>query len=179
MRASLTDGRVRPVVVVGAGPAGLTAAVSLARHGIEVLLVERRASGSELPRATVLSVRTMEMLRSWGLADSVLAGGVDVELSMLEVPTVARADEGSRIDIGYPTQAQSAMVSPMFPACVPQDHLESVLFEHLATLPTADVVRGFEAVDIRNTPDHAVLTMRDVDSGQKFDLAAEYVIAAD
>lgn len=176
---SLTDGRVRPVVVVGAGPAGLTAAVSLARHGIEVLLVERRASGSELPRATVLSVRTMEMLRSWGLADRVLAGGVDVEMSMLEIPTVDRAAEGIRIDVGYPSQVQSAMVSPMVPACVPQDHLESVLLEHLAGLPTAEVVRGIEAVDVRHTPQHAVLTLRDAGSGQKFEVAAEYVIAAD
>ena len=177
--ASLTGDRVHPVVIVGAGPAGLTAAVSLARHGIEVLLVERRAVGSELPRATVLGVRNMEMLRSWGLADRILAGGVDVEMSMLEIPTVARAAEGFRIDIGYPSPQQSAMVSPMFPACVPQDHLESVLLEHLATLPSADVVRGLEAVDVRHAPGHAVLTLRDVGSGQKFDVAAEYVIAAD
>ena len=177
--APLTAGRVRPVVVVGAGPAGLTAAVSLARHGIEVLLVERRAMGSELPRATVLGVRTMEILRSWGLADRVLAGGVDVEMSMLEIPTAARATEGFRIDIGYPSPQQSAMVSPMSPACVPQDHLESVLLEHLAAMPTARVVRGVEAVDVRHTSEQAVLTLREVSSGQSFEMAAEYVIAAD
>ena len=179
MITSLTDGRVRPVVVVGAGPAGLTAAVSLARQGIEVLVVERRAVGSELPRATVLGVRSMELLRSFGLANRIVTGGVDVEMSMLEIPTVARASEGFRIDIGYPSPAQSAMVSPMAPACVPQDHLESVLLEHLAELPAAHVVRGLEAVDVRHTAEHAVLTLRDVSSGQKFDVAAEYVIAAD
>lgn len=179
MLASLTDGRVRPVVVVGAGPAGLTAAVSLARHGIEVLLVERRAEGSELPRATVLGVRNMEMLRSWGLADRMLAGGVDVEMSMLEIPTVARAAEGLRIDVGYPSPTQSAMISPMAPAAVPQDHLESVLLEHLATLPTATVVRGIEALDVRHTPEHAVLNLREVSSGTSFEVAAEYVIAGD
>ncbi len=179
MLASLTDGRAHPVVVVGAGPAGLTAAVSLARHGIEVLLVERRAVGSDLPRATVLGVRNMEMLRSWGLADRMLAGGVDVEMSMLEIPTVARAAEGLRIDVGYPSPTQSAMVSPMAPANVPQDHLESVLLEHLATLPTATIVRGIEAVDVRHTPDRAVLTLREVSSGTSFELAAEYVIAGD
>ncbi|MGH3473698.1 MAG: FAD-dependent monooxygenase, partial [Aeromicrobium sp.] len=83
------------------------------------------------------------------------------------------------IDVGYPSQVQSAMVSPMVPACVPQDHLESVLLEHLAGLPTAELVRGIEAVDVRHTPEHAVLTLRDVSSGETVELAAEYVIAAD
>ena len=179
MRASLTDGRVRPVVIVGAGPAGLTAAVSLAQHGVEVLLVERRATGSELPRATVVGVRNMEMFRSWGIADRILAGGVDVEMSMLEISAVASAAEGFRIDIGYPSPTQSAMISPMAPACVPQDHLESVLHDHLAALPTAEVVRGLEAVDVRQTAEHAVLTLMDVSSGQRFDVVAEYVIATD
>ena len=179
MRASVTDGRVRPVVVVGAGPAGLTAAVSLAQHGIEVLLVERREAGSELPRATVLGVRNMEMFRSWGTADRILAGGVDVEMSMLEISAVSRAAEGFRIDIGYPSPTQSAMISPMAPACVPQDHLESILYEHLAALPTAEVVRGLEAVDVRHTAEYAVLTLKDVSAGQTFDVLAEYVIATD
>jgi flavin-dependent dehydrogenase len=38
-----------PVLVVGAGPAGLTTAVALARQGIQVLLVERRQDLSGLP----------------------------------------------------------------------------------------------------------------------------------
>lgn len=174
-----SDGKVIPAVVIGAGPAGLTAAITLARHDIAVLLVERRAEGSELPRATVLSVRTMEMLRAWGLADRVLAGGVDVEMSMLEIPTAAGAAEGWRIDIGYPTPHQSSIVSPMSPACVPQDHLESVLLEHLGSLPGTTVERGVEAVAARQTPEQVIVTLRDVDSGSQVDVTAEYLIAAD
>src|SRR3954467_14275007 len=68
-----------PVVIVGAGPAGLTAAISLARLGVETMLVERRAELSSLPRATAVSLRSMELMRSWGLEDAVRAGGVDVE----------------------------------------------------------------------------------------------------
>lgn len=68
-----------PVLIVGAGPAGLTTAVTLARRGVETLLVERRPDLSGLPRATAVSVRTMELLRSWGLEEEVRAGGIEVE----------------------------------------------------------------------------------------------------
>ena len=68
-----------PVLVVGAGPAGLTAAVTLAAHGVRSLMVERRLTPRSLPRATVTSLRTMELVRSWALTDAVLAGAVDVE----------------------------------------------------------------------------------------------------
>jgi flavin-dependent dehydrogenase len=44
-----------PVVVAGAGPAGLTAAIMLARYGVGSLLVEQRDDPSTLPRATGIS----------------------------------------------------------------------------------------------------------------------------
>jgi putative polyketide hydroxylase len=53
-----------PVLVVGAGPAGLAAAIELARHGVAVQLVERRTRLSSHPRATVLSLRSMEIMRA-------------------------------------------------------------------------------------------------------------------
>ena len=54
------------VLVVGAGPAGLATAVAAHRHGARVLLVERRPALSPYPRATGVSTRTMEILRTWG-----------------------------------------------------------------------------------------------------------------
>src|SRR5215208_1014321 len=55
-----------PVLVVGAGPAGLAAALELARHDIPSLLIERRTTLSSHPRATGLSLRSMELVRTWG-----------------------------------------------------------------------------------------------------------------
>jgi putative polyketide hydroxylase len=48
------------VLIVGAGPAGLVAGITLARYGIGVLVAEKRAGVSTLPRALVISTRSME-----------------------------------------------------------------------------------------------------------------------
>ena len=79
-----------PVLVIGAGAAGLAAAITLARYGIECLLVERRSEQSRLPRATVISTRSMELVRSWGLEEEVVGGGVEVEWLMWLCETLAQ-----------------------------------------------------------------------------------------
>ncbi|WP_158220514.1 FAD-dependent monooxygenase [Kineosporia sp. A_224] len=166
------------VVIVGAGPAGLAAAITLARVGIDVLVLERRVGTSPLPRATVLSLRSMELLRSWGLADRVLAGADDVEMTMRETPTLARVAEGATIDVGYPSAQQSAVLSPTRAACVAQDHLEAVLLEELASLRTARLERGVEVVGVEPAASGVRLTIRD-HTAQRRTLRTAYLIGAD
>jgi 2-polyprenyl-6-methoxyphenol hydroxylase-like FAD-dependent oxidoreductase len=67
-----------PVVIAGAGPAGLVAAITLARNGVGSLLVERNPGLSPLPRATSVSTRTKELWRSWGLEGEIRAGQLDL-----------------------------------------------------------------------------------------------------
>ena len=77
------EGDVWPVIVVGAGPAGLVAAIALARAGIHILVLNRRTAVLSHPRATVVSLRSMELLRSWALEDEIRAGGDEVECACL------------------------------------------------------------------------------------------------
>ncbi|MFJ8962661.1 FAD-dependent monooxygenase [Lentzea sp. NPDC102401] len=60
-----------PVLIVGAGPAGLIAAALLSQLGVEFLLLTDRHSPSVLPRAHVLNQRTVEVLRGLGLEEEV------------------------------------------------------------------------------------------------------------
>src|SRR5215210_3074126 len=102
MESAMHDSRIdeTPVLIVGAGPAGLTAAIELARHGVESLLVERRAALSALPRATVVSTRSMELVRAWGIEDAVAARAVDVEWVGWVSETLAAAASGEPFTAG-------------------------------------------------------------------------------
>ena len=72
-------GHRHDVLVVGAGPAGLTAAITLARHGVDVLVIEKHRGTSPFPKATGVSTRTMELLRAWGIDQRVRAGAMPVQ----------------------------------------------------------------------------------------------------
>jgi 2-polyprenyl-6-methoxyphenol hydroxylase-like FAD-dependent oxidoreductase len=168
-----------PVLVVGAGPAGLTTAVTLARYGIETLLVERRPDLSTLPRATAVSTRSMEIFRSWGLEDEIRAAEIDVAWLGLACESLAGAAAGFPFPLGLPSREQAAVRSPSAPACVAQDDLEPVLLRHLRSLGPARVEMGTEVVGLDNRSDGVRARLRDVVTGRMRVVRARYVAAAD
>ena len=71
------------------------------------------------------------------------------------------------------------MLSPTAPACVPQDHLEPVLLEHLRSLGGARVHLHTEVVGVENLPDGVEVVLRDVPTGDLRTVRARYLVAAD
>ena len=167
-----------PILIVGAGPAGLIAAAALAQHGVESLVVDRRATRSRHPRATTVTTRSMELIRSLGLEEAVLAGGVEVDWLMWRCETMAQAADGVGIEVGLPTRAQAAVISPTAPACVPQDHLEGVLLAHLGEGGTARVEYATALAGLDWRPDGVRAVLRSA-NGDEREVSADYLVGAD
>ncbi|WP_205473054.1 FAD-dependent monooxygenase [Nocardioides sp. SYSU D00038] len=167
------------VAVVGAGPAGLVAAVSLARAGVEVVVLDKRTGVSDLPRAVGVTVRQMEIFRSWGIEAELRACADDVDLTLLEVTTVAEASAGVRRQINVPDHVQSEVVSPTSSVRVAQDDLELVLLDELARHKTATVCRGVEVAGLEQDADGVDLVVRAAHDPTAARVRARYVIGAD
>ena len=63
------------VLVVGAGPVGLTVAIELARRGVNVRIVERRDKPSTRSKALVVHARTLEFFDILGIAEELIQQG--------------------------------------------------------------------------------------------------------
>jgi 2-polyprenyl-6-methoxyphenol hydroxylase-like FAD-dependent oxidoreductase len=166
------------VLVVGAGPAGLVAGITLAHYGARVVVLEKRERTSTLARALVVSTRSMEIFRSWGLEADILAGAADVEPRAWVSHTMA-SDDGRELPLGYPSAAEAAAISPTRPAWAPQDYLEPLLQRRLDGQPTAATRFGAELVGLDQTAGGVRAVVEDRSTGAREVLEAGYVIGAD
>lgn len=166
------------VLIVGAGPAGLVAALTLARYGIDVVLIDKRGTPSGLSRSLVISTRGMELMRRFGLEDAVRSGAADVKIRAWVTPDLA-SGEGTELPLGHPSDAEAALVSPTRPAWAAQDHHEPVMLEHLRRLPSATVRLGCQLLGAAQDDQGVRATVADAGTGIVEDLGASFLIAAD
>ncbi|MEC3958280.1 FAD-dependent monooxygenase [Nocardia sp. CDC153] len=170
-----------PVLVVGGGLVGLSAALFLEYHGVPYVLVERRATPSPLPRSRGLHTRTGEMYRQVGLESRILAtaatalkagkfGGAWTGESVRTAEALDLSAFGASIAAGAdPSPAQFVFV--------PQVQLEPVLAQ-AARERGGDLRFGTELVEFAQDADGVTAVLRDA-AGARSPLRADYLIAAD
>ena len=76
------DADVPEVLVVGAGPVGLTLAIDLGRRGVRCTLIEKKAAPEFLPKMERCNARTMEIFRRRGVAEEIRGAGLTRGVAM-------------------------------------------------------------------------------------------------
>jgi putative polyketide hydroxylase len=158
----------------------MVASITLSRYGVPVLLLEKRLEMeiAKLSRALVISTRSMELFRSWGLEDLIRQGAADVEPRGWRTAALASRD-GVEVPLGSPTTDEARAVSPTRPACAPQDHLEPILLAHLRGFETAKVRFGAELVSVDQDDQGLRAVIAGSGSGRSEQVEAEFLVGAD
>ncbi|MFI7122069.1 FAD-dependent monooxygenase [Amycolatopsis sp. NPDC049868] len=174
-----------PVLIVGGGVAGLTAALLLRQHGVDTLLVEKHADTSPLPKARRFNPRSNEVFRMLGLSDQVSEAARPLAkfTRMLAGPTLAEAGSppppaGRQPGTAPDPRALFARYSPSPPILCPQDVLEPVL-RQAAQARGAQVRFATELVAFSPYDDHVTVRLQHTSSGESYTVVADYLIAAD
>lgn len=119
-----------PVVVVGAGPVGLCAAIDLAQRGLPVVLIDEDDTVSVGSRGLCYAKRTLEVLDRLGVGQAVVDRGVTWNVGR----TFFDADEVFRFNLQpEPGHQRPGMVN------LQQYHLEEILVRRAQALPTLDL----------------------------------------
>src|SRR3954447_9825180 len=176
------------VLVVGAGPVGLTLAMDLAHRGISVAVVETRSAG-EPPsvKCNHVSSRSMEIYRRVGLAQKLPDAGLPAEYpNDCSYRTTATGIELSRILIPCRRDRYTATSGPDtgWPTAEPphrinQIYMEPVLFEHAAAIDGLQILNRTAFEDFSEGNDGVVATVRNLDTGTTSQIHADFIVGCD
>lgn len=138
-----------PILIVGAGPVGLTLAAELARYRVPVRLIDKSPHPSQTSKALVLWARTLELLDRAGCTQAFLDAGIRGHGASLRVGTTQLGH--ARFD-SIASQYNYALM-------IPQTHTERVLADHLRTFGvTVEREVTLTAFTPTETAVHATLT---------------------
>ena len=178
----MADASERPAVaIIGAGPAGLAAAIELGMRGVNCVVLEQTERGGYAPRAKTTHTRTREHLRRWGIADKLAAAspfGVDYPSNVAFVTRLG-GKLIKRFENALQCSPQRDERYSEHSQWVPQYKLEQVLREHAATLASVEFRFGSEYLGFDQDDDGVTVRYRDTASGETRSLRAAYLIGAD
>lgn len=175
-----------PVVVLGAGPTGLTLGAVLRAYGVPFVALEREKTTAAHPRAHYVNTRTMEVFRgvSRALAEEVLSGTPPLEewrWFRYVTALVSGAELGAVDQFGGASSASSD-ASPTRATHFSQHRLTRAL-EGVANGSTVGLgggtLRGVRAKEVLERADGVTVRAEDVESGEALEVRAEYCVVAD
>ncbi len=157
-----------PVVVVGAGPTGLTLAGLLARQGIDVLVIERNAQTVQEPRAVSIDDESLRTMQAVGIINELVPNlvlGYGAEYFSPSGRPFLKV-KPTTLEYGFPRR--NAFRQPV---------LEAMLRENLARHATATMWFECELTGLSQSANGVALTVKK--DGAAVDLTCDYLVACD
>ncbi|HET8573679.1 MAG TPA: FAD-dependent oxidoreductase [Edaphocola sp.] len=172
-----------PVLIVGGGLTGLSAALFLLRQGIKPILVERHESAAAQPKIKKLDVRSMELMRELGLSLDITTAGSNLkpEPVVLSNRTLAQAmtrKSAARNRKPVYSPEDVAGISPENGVQATQDTLEQILL-NAAVSRGASIFFYTEWLSLRQDDKGIAAVLKNRANSQEVIVYADYLIAAD
>ena len=161
------------VLIVGAGPTGLTLAIDLGRRGIRCSIIEQKEAPAFLPKMERANARTMEIYRRMGLASRIRAAGLRADCPM-DVYIILAMNQPPLLRLPYPSVAQAKLdirstndgAAPLEPyQLISQYTLEPLLKSVAESMPGVSVRFGCEFLSLRQGADGVTATVKDHQAG--------------
>jgi 3-(3-hydroxy-phenyl)propionate hydroxylase len=162
------DRTVHPVVIVGAGPVGMTAALTLAKYGVRSLVLDAKPTFNDGSRATCIARQSFHIFEQVGAVDAFLAKS----LGWTTGRSYFRGREIYRLTM--PDSADEKF-RPMYN--LEQQYTEQFLFDACMATGLVDFRWQSEVTATENRSDGATLTVASPQGS--YPLAAAWVLAAD
>ena len=159
--------RQNQVMIVGAGPVGMTLAAELTRYGVKVRIVDKAAQRTDKSKALVLWSRTLELMdRGIGTSRFLETGFKVNAVNLISGAAVIGHVDMSLVDSPYP-----------FALMIPQSETERLLEERLAELGIV-VERGVKVTAIHNGGAGVTASLTGAD-GRQDEVSADWLVGCD
>ncbi len=168
-----------PVCIVGCGPIGLAGALLLSKFGVSSLLIERRSEINTHPRSRFVDTNTMELMRLLGVEKAVEATGLGPDWTAYNRWAAALTKQQIAA-IPSPTfHTVPRDTSPSLPVMTCQDYVEDILLAEARADGRIELRYRTEAVEVSQDGDGTALVVRDLASGEKSTVRADYTVGTD
>lgn len=176
------------ILIVGAGPVGLTLAMDLSSRGVDVTVVEQRSLRiPAIARCNQISARSMEIFRRLGLSATLRELGLPSDYPNDVVSrTTATGIELSRISI--PARGKRSIVTdgpdarwptPEHTHRINQSYFEPVFVEYASSRPNIRILDQTKIENLEQEEDQVVADVLDLENGRSYSIECHYLIGCD